>query len=173
VVEVKTRFLVEHRGLESRIVSVTIMSVLLIVFLMLLNSSISLRHTISSTCSSTRLLAKYGDRYPTVSLDELLKDVLERPDQNPPRPAVLKNKYYGLRHGESEANIAGIISSNPIVGARKHGLTSNGIAQARNSAKCVMQRIGLDNLDKVVFLSSYYKRARETGNDLITLIAIF
>lgn len=29
---------------------------------------------------------------------------------------VLKNRYYGLRHGESEANIAGIISSDPSIG---------------------------------------------------------
>ena len=106
-------------------------------------------------------------RYPTVSLDELLRGVEDHPDNSPPRPTQLKNKYYGLRHGESEANLAGVISSDPYAGATKHGLTSNGILQARNAAKCVIEKIGRDNLQNTVFLSSNFKRARETAIECI------
>lgn len=110
------------------------------------------------------------DRFPTVSLDELLKDVIDRPCTHPPRPANLRNTYYGLRHGESEANIMGVISSDPIKGAQTHGLTGTGVRQAQKSADCVMNTIGLHNLDKVVFLSSNYKRARETAYECMDAI---
>ena len=49
------------------------------------------------------------------------------------------------------------------LGAQKHGLTFTGIGQAKRSADCVLRVIGLENLDRVIFLSSYYKRARETA----------
>ena len=127
----------------------------------------ALRHH-SSRCSP-RYSSSLSDvsRYPSVSLEELLKGVENHPDNSPPRPAQLKNKYYGLRHGESEANLAGVISSDPYIGATKHGLTSNGILQARNAAKCVIEKIGRDNLQNTVFLSSNFKRARETAIECI------
>jgi hypothetical protein len=48
--------------------------------------------------------------YQEVSLKDLLKDVSNTPVLIK-RPEKLKNKYFGLRHGESMANIANIISS--------------------------------------------------------------
>ena len=39
------------------------------------------------------------------------------------QPLNLKNKYFGLRHGESEANVEGVISSDGEVGSTIHGLT--------------------------------------------------
>jgi broad specificity phosphatase PhoE len=43
-------------------------------------------------------------------------------------------RYFALRHGQSEANIEGIISSDPVGGTIKHGLTASGRAQARAAA---------------------------------------
>ena len=72
---------------------------------------------ICSRCPTFYRLHGAADaKYPSVALQELLQGVEDIPDSNPPRPAVLKNKYYGLRHGESTANIAGIISSDPVLG---------------------------------------------------------
>lgn len=44
-------------------------------------------------------------------------------------PNVLSNKFFGMRHGNSEANAAGEISSNPSVATVKHGLTELGERQ--------------------------------------------
>ncbi|CAN0292613.1 unnamed protein product [Ascophyllum nodosum] len=77
----------------------------------------------------------------------------------------LRNKYYALRHGQSVANMEGIISSNPDVGAAKHGLTSNGRAQARAAATALIELVGRERLDSLVFISSGYLRARQTAEE--------
>lgn len=41
-----------------------------------------------------------------------------------------KNRYFIIRHGESEANKAGIVSSTYKVAVANHGLTEKGVAQA-------------------------------------------
>ncbi len=51
-----------------------------------------------------------------------------------PQLPHLKNRYFALRHGESTANIAGIISSLPSTGTTTHGLTDKGRLQAREAA---------------------------------------
>lgn len=51
------------------------------------------------------------------------------PSTTPPLP-LLRNRYFGLRHGQSEANVMGVISSNPAVGTVTHGLTPLGRLQA-------------------------------------------
>ncbi|CAM9733040.1 unnamed protein product [Ectocarpus sp. 4 AP-2014] len=77
----------------------------------------------------------------------------------------LKNRYYALRHGQSVANMEGIISSNPKVGSVKHGLTSNGRSQARVSATALIEAVGRDRLDSLVFVSSEFLRARQTAEE--------
>ena len=62
-------------------------------------------------------------------------------------PTDLKNTYYGLRHGESEANKLGVISSDPIIGSKMYGLTALGKAQSRSAATA-----GYKNL---LFVSSF------------------
>jgi len=42
-------------------------------------------------------------------------------------------RYYALRHGESEANVAGVISSLPAVATKQHGLSAEGRRQAEAS----------------------------------------
>lgn len=70
-------------------------------------------------------------------------------------PTVLKNYYFIVRHGESEANVAGIISSDPAVACTSHGLTETGREQAINAAANVSELVGARSL---VILSSDFKR---------------
>jgi hypothetical protein len=69
----------------------------------------------SSSMRQTTLKASFLGEYQEVSIKDLLKDVSNTPVLIK-RPEKLKNKYFGLRHGESMANIANIISSDPLRG---------------------------------------------------------
>ena len=91
------------------------------------------------------------DQYLSVPLQELTENVLEVPPIRLSNERVpFKNRYVshslfwmvtwyfwfpryvGLRHGQSDANVEGIISSNPNVGINSHGLTKSlGIEQAK------------------------------------------
>lgn len=71
-------------------------------------------------------------------------------------PELLKNQYYLMRHGQSEANLAGIIVSDPAVGVERYGLTDPGKEQARESAEAWGQKP-----DRII--SSDFKRARQTA----------
>jgi hypothetical protein len=46
----------------------------------------------------------------------------------------LRNRYFVVRHGESEANVAGLISSDPAISTKIHGLTHRGFEQGLNFA---------------------------------------
>ena len=59
-----------------------------------------------------------------VTMEELLTGIV--PCEVTIKPPALHNKYYGLRHGESMANLEGIISSDPGRGTTIHGLTETG-----------------------------------------------
>eukprot|EP01041_Mallomonas_annulata_P003863 gene3863-7709_t len=119
------------------------------------------RRTSFSLCSA---------RFPTeVPLSELLAGV-ENCEVQIKRPATLKNKYYGLRHGESEANIQGIISSDPVVGSTRHGLTASGKMQAIRSAQQIVDKVGYQNMDRVIFLTSYFKRAHQTASESLDAV---
>lgn len=87
-----------------------------------------------------------------------------------PNPLGLKNKYFGLRHGQSTANVAGIISSTMLVGTTNHGLTELGRAQSRESAPALLKLIGEDQLHKTIFYSSLFKRAKETTEESMSAL---
>lgn len=70
----------------------------------------------------------------------------------------LKNSYYALRHGQSEANVAGIIISNPTVGCHQYGLTETGRQQVFESIKNVS---GFTH--EVHIFSSDFLRAKQTA----------
>jgi glucosyl-3-phosphoglycerate phosphatase len=78
---------------------------------------------------------------------------------NLPDISILKNTYYGLRHGESQANVAGIIVSIPRIGTYNYGLTPNGIEQVRESVG-KMELTGIEPL----IISSDFRRTRETAD---------
>lgn len=87
-------------------------------------------------------------------------------------PAGLKNRYFGLRHGESEANKLGVISSDPDIGSRMHGLTALGRSQARLAASELLRQVDRDTVDPstLVFVSSHFRRARETAEQCIQAV---
>ncbi|GMH84538.1 hypothetical protein TrST_g1316 [Triparma strigata] len=83
-----------------------------------------------------------------------------------------------MRHGNSEANKAGIISSSPPVATVKHGLTELGQRQARDSSSLFLQSEhvagGGGALLPPVIVSSDFKRASMTANILrATLLTKF
>lgn len=96
------------------------------------------------------------------------------------------NRYIIVRHGQSEANVAKLVSSIYSVSVANHGLTPVGVEQATNAVGKFVDlttqptsdedllgstvvkattAIQLDptNLDNVVFYVSDFKRAYETG----------
>ncbi len=70
---------------------------------------------------------------------------------------TLKNRYFAMRHGESEANRAGKIVSDPAVGTQGFGLSPLGRSQAAASARALSGRL------PTVVVSSDFLRARETA----------
>jgi len=51
------------------------------------------------------------------------------------RLARLKNRYFAIRNGESEANLISLVCGNPQVGVHNYGLTPNGREQVRESTR--------------------------------------
>ncbi len=81
---------------------------------------------------------------------------------------LLRNRYFGLRHGNSEANAAGIISSSPEVATQIHGLTELGMEQVCASAAALSSELG-DGV-RPLFYSSDFTRARMTAEKFSSLV---
>lgn len=74
----------------------------------------------------------------------------------------LKNKYFLIRHGESNANVAEIILSHPEHGTNEEfTLTKNGEKQVMDSAKKAKSDGLLD--DKTIIYSSPFSRCKRTA----------
>ena len=76
-----------------------------------------------------------------------------------------KHRYFLLRHGESEANVEKIVSSNPEKACFQHGLTERGRTQAKVAAGVLFKVLEEDNADErdLLIYTSDFKRARETA----------
>jgi len=128
---------------------------------------------VSSAVSNRRISGSSLTESATNKLEPSVHVVKEFPPPIPP----LKNNFYLLRHGQSTANLAGIISSARILATTtNHGLTLLGIEQARNSAVQLIDRISNDlnaeealtpSTKQVYFYSSPFARARETAEQCI------
>ncbi|OMH32058.1 histidine phosphatase family protein [Motiliproteus sp. MSK22-1] len=71
--------------------------------------------------------------------------------------AVFTNSYYLMRHGQSEANVAGKIVSDPAIGCQHFGLTEQGRQQVVNAIKNY-------NADPIsIIISSDFLRTRQTA----------
>ena len=87
----------------------------------------------------------------------------------PPPLPPLRNIYYLLRHGQSTANVDGIISSSrDLAGSDRHGLTMLGLEQGRDAAAQLLDLIandtaGASSSSSVYFYSSRFARAIETA----------
>ena len=76
-------------------------------------------------------------------------------------PKKLKNRYFIIRHGESEANVADILLSHPKEGVINFGLSKKGKRQVKNSISKSKKSKLLDS--DVIIYSSDFLRARETA----------
>jgi probable phosphoglycerate mutase len=76
----------------------------------------------------------------------------------------LRNKYFAVRHGESEANVAHLISSNPQIGIASHGLSPTGRIQVSENTKLFLQTELSNN--SYIIISSDFRRAHETADIL-------
>ncbi len=70
---------------------------------------------------------------------------------------VLKNTYHIMRHGQSLANIAGLIVSHPDNGLNQYGLSDTGCSQVEAGIQTSL----LEATTRII--SSDFKRARETA----------
>lgn len=74
----------------------------------------------------------------------------------------MKHTYAIMRHGQSQANVEGIIVSDPSVGIARYGLTEAGKKQALESAR------SSDFKARAIY-SSDFRRARETAEIVAAL----
>jgi len=83
-----------------------------------------------------------------------------------PIPKDLKNQYYLLRHGQSTANVASIISSSrSLAYSEKHGLTPTGYEQGKESAVQLLDFVEqtVQPGEQIILVSSPFARARGTA----------
>ncbi|KAL3803564.1 hypothetical protein ACHAWO_012879 [Cyclotella atomus] len=119
------------------------------------------RHSSGHYVTTVNAEAKVNPQEPTIPIV----------DSMPSRLPPLNNYYYLLRHGQSTANVEGIISSaRSLAGSTKHGLTLLGEQQGIDSAGPLIDLIEEDlkngelcSTKNVIFYSSPFARAKETA----------
>ena len=79
--------------------------------------------------------------------------------------STLRNEYFALRHGQSKANVAKIIASNPSIACTGYGLSDVGKSQARVAGESVVRcyQTSSRRYKGIAILSSDLVRARETA----------
>ncbi len=82
-------------------------------------------------------------------------------------PKKLKNRYFIIRHGESKANVKGILLSHPKEGTVSFGLSKKGKKQVKDS---VIKNNLLDS--NIIIYSSDFLRAKETAEIIKRLLGI-
>ena len=79
----------------------------------------------------------------------------------------LNNEYFALRHGQSLANVAGIIASNPKIACHKYGLSNAGKEQAKKAGRDVIEQYtnsSSSHYEGILILTSDLLRAKETAD---------
>jgi len=75
-------------------------------------------------------------------------------------PKVLKNTYLLVRHGQSTANVAKKIVSNPDIGVPEYGLSELGQSQAKEAANHINT---IAAAKPIIIFSSDFRRTKETA----------
>lgn len=84
----------------------------------------------------------------------------------------LRHTFFALRHGQSLANVAKIISSDPKISTVKHGLSDFGHEQAKEAGKHFAEQFHAENDASndeycgVAIFSSDFVRAKETARHM-------
>jgi broad specificity phosphatase PhoE len=86
----------------------------------------------------------------------------EGPDSPGLGLSVLGNRYFVMRHGESKANVCGILVGDPQRGVEDFGLTERGRRQADDAASAFKESYG-SLLDDAEIIASDFRRTRETA----------
>ena len=81
---------------------------------------------------------------------------------------TLRTKFCSLRHGQSLANLSKIISSDPAISTKEHGLSDLGKDQASNAGVSLSEQLSKSKIattrtQGMAIFSSDFKRARETA----------
>ena len=109
---------------------------------------------ISAFCSGNPSVLRYGKSIRFVSIGLSCSNrLLEVPK--------LQNDFYALRHGQSLANVAKVISSHPDVATVKHGLSDVGKEQAQRAASDLIDIFDAKKYNSVAILSSDYCAPRK------------
>lgn len=90
-------------------------------------------------------------------------------DSSSLQSSKLKNHYWGLRHGISEANQLGIIACDPLGLGQKYGITEHGRSQLRLSVAEALTKY--PQLKHCIFYVSPLKRAIETANEAAQILS--
>jgi len=138
------------------------------------------RSTTAPTTMSTasRRLGYSSSHGDPINLNcNLLLSILDDDDEknnnsNPSAPS-LRNDFFALRHGQSEANVAGLIASDPAVACHKFGLSATGQQQAQKAAQEIIRTAIAGSIDRgggtskkysgIAVISSDLLRAKETA----------
>lgn len=75
---------------------------------------------------------------------------------------VLRNRYFVMRHGESEANVLGVAVGDPQTGLEGFGLTDLGRRQVIEAASSFKKSHAL-SLNETEIVSSDFRRTRKTA----------
>lgn len=73
----------------------------------------------------------------------------------------LHHSYFIVRHGESTANVEGVISSDPAISTRTHGLTDRGAEQVAEEIAVWSRSLPLNQ--PICVISSDFLRAKQTA----------
>ena len=93
-------------------------------------------------------------------------DGLKRPDLG---LKVLGNRYFAMRHGESEANVLGVAVGDPQRGVEGFGLTEQGRRQAVEAAK-TFKELHTRSISETEIIASDFRRTRETAELLAKVL---
>eukprot|EP00532_Pseudo-nitzschia_australis_P008468 CAMPEP_0168167392 /NCGR_PEP_ID=MMETSP0139_2-20121125/2524_1 /TAXON_ID=44445 /ORGANISM="Pseudo-nitzschia australis, Strain 10249 10 AB" /LENGTH=392 /DNA_ID=CAMNT_0008084629 /DNA_START=215 /DNA_END=1393 /DNA_ORIENTATION=- len=155
IVQLSSSTLYRYRGCSSKIGFVSPSQTQSTSKILLQQRQQHLRHTPRSK-SSQSLLRMYstskdgdGDDYHSDKdassyFQNHLDKIRRRATSSPVSPSSsptneLRNRFFALRHGQSLANVAGLIASDPGVACHKYGLSEEGKKQAKKAGDQLVQ----------------------------------
>ena len=82
----------------------------------------------------------------------------------------LRNDYFALRHGQSMANVAKIIASNPEIACTTYGLSEVGQEQATKAGRTVVEQLQDAPYSQILVLTSDLLRAKQTAETVASAV---